>query len=123
MKKFEAKKNKIESNQVISHPDSLPKNSKKDEEQFQGGVDIKSFEPEFKYNFKSTIEDGIKDDEVQKFITPHKKYLMTFESFAQDFCGCCKRCNCTKDTLDCYCQCDNCVCHSSEIRTVDEYYL
>lgn len=118
MKRFEAKKNKIDGNHVIMHPDSLPKESK--EEQFQGGVDIKSFEPEFKYNFNSTSEDDdIKDDAAQKFITVHKKYLKTFESFSQEFCGCCERCNCSKDTIECHCHCNNCIC-TEQVQVEDE---
>lgn len=120
LNKNEAKKNKIEGNHVITHPDSLPKNSKEKEEQFQGGVDIKSFEPEFKYNFNSTTEDDdIKEKDAEEFIKPHKKYLKTFESFAQDFCGCCERCNCSKDTLECICHCNSCICHS-DIKSVGE---
>jgi hypothetical protein len=121
MKKFEAKKNKIDKNHVISHPDSLPKETPKDKEQFQGGVDIKSFEPEFKYNFNSTTEDDdIKEKDAEDFIKPHKKYLMTFESFSTSFCGCCERCNCTKDTTECFCHCKDCICHINGDESIGE---
>lgn len=118
--KFESKKNKIDKNQVISHPDSLPKETPKGKEQLQGGVDIKSFEPEFKSNFNSTTaDDDISDKDAENLIKVHK-HMLTFESFSQDFCGCCERCNCSKNTTECYCHCDNCICQNCDVNSIGE---